>query len=318
MDAKMNHKEIFYRESKKYQFPKTNIAQEISEPLFVEINRLFSSADGLSIKNGEKHRRVLLALSIVGTLLTFSFLIYDEIEIYGLILACGIMIVCLFVIRHFSVKLDCHRKYLQYRVLAETLRLQYYLSMAAIRMKVSDLLPWSIQMEIEWIKEVLETLPMAETKEKQSVLECWIKDQKSYHQQALKKAEKNNKRDKVIGKSVLFITILAYLIAIVFEFFVYKNNPSSMNINSVRVILKVVLGTMSAVTLFTSSYYGKMSLDNKIDDHRRMIALYQKSEQEIEINGETDELLLSLAREFLSENSNWYAYQKKNNPDLVI
>ena len=61
-----------------------------------------------------------------------------------------------------------------------------------------------------------------------------------------------------------------------------------------------------------------MSLDNKIDDHRRMIALYQKSEQEIEINGETDELLLSLAREFLSENSNWYAYQKKNNPDLVI
>ena len=228
------------------------------------------------------------------------------------------MIVCLFVIRHFSVKLDCHRKYLQYRVLAETLRLQYYLSMAAIRMKVSDLLPWSIQMEIEWIKEVLETLPMAETKEKQSVLECWIKDQKSYHQQALKKAEKNNKRDKVIGKSVLFITILAYLIAIVFEFFVYKNNPSSMNINSVRVILKVVLGTMSAVTLFTSSYYGKMSLDNKIDDHRRMIALYQKSEQEIEINGETDELLLSLAREFLSENSNWYAYQKKNNPDLVI
>ena len=75
---------------------------------------------------------------------------------------------------------------------------------------------------------------------------------------------------------------------------------------------------MSAVTLFTSSYYGKMSLDNKIDDHRRMIALYQKSEQEIEINGETDELLLSLAREFLSENSNWYAYQKKNNPDLVI
>ena len=162
----MNHKEIFYRESKKYQFPKTNIAQEISEPLFVEINRLFSSADGLSIKNGE-NIDVFFWHCPLSTLLTFSFLIYDEIEIYGLILACGIMIVCLFVIRHFSVKLDCHRKYLQYRVLAETLRLQYYLSMAAIRMKVSDLLPWSIQMEIEWIKEVLETLPMAETKEKQ-------------------------------------------------------------------------------------------------------------------------------------------------------
>jgi hypothetical protein len=75
---------------------------------------------------------------------------------------------------------------------------------------------------------------------------------------------------------------------------------------------------MSAITLFTGSYYGKMSLSNTIDDHRRMSSLYQKAEKDIMKNGESEELLISLAREYLIENSTWYSYQTKNKPDLVF
>lgn len=75
---------------------------------------------------------------------------------------------------------------------------------------------------------------------------------------------------------------------------------------------------MSAITLFTGSYYGKMSLSNEIDDHQRMIALYESAEEEIAKNGENEQLLLYLAREFLNENSTWYAYQSKNKPDITI
>ncbi len=313
----MNYREIFYQETSNYFGPMVNIVQKISNPVLVEINRLFGLADALSIKHGKKHRLILLVLSIIGTLLTFTFLIYDEIEIYGLILACGAMLVCLFAVNYFSTRFDCHRKYLQYRVLAEALRLQFYLSMASIKTRVVDIIPWSIRKGISWIEEVLTSIP-TETEQKQSVLECWIKDQKSYHQKALIKAEKKNKKDKAIGKAVMIITVLTYLLAVIFELFIYENNSHSIDVNLARMILKVILGTMSAITLFTSSYYGKMSLDNKIDDHKRMISLYQKSEQEIELNGETEQLLVSLAREFLNENSSWYAYQKKNNPDLVI
>ena len=87
-----------------------------------------------------------------------------------------------------------------------------------------------------------------------------------------------------------------------------------------RSILKIVIGTMSAATLFTGSYYGKMSLSNTIDDHRRMAILYEKAEQDIVQNEgvEDEELIIKLAREFLIENSTWYSYQSKNNPDLTI
>ena len=86
----------------------------------------------------------------------------------------------------------------------------------------------------------------------------------------------------------------------------------------IRSIMKIVIGTMSAATLFTGSYYGKMSLSNIIEDHRRMTMLYEKVENEIFQNGETEELIITLAKEFLIENSTWYSYQSKNTPNLTI
>lgn len=103
-----------------------------------------------------------------------------------------------------------------------------------------------------------------------------------------------------------------------FEIYIYTNSAGNIDVNAVRAILKIVVGTMSAITLFTGSYYGKMSLTNTIQDHKRMIALYNQAEMDIRENGEDKELLLSLAHEFLIENSTWYAYQSRNKPDLVF
>ena len=55
-----------------------------------------------------------------------------------------------------------------------------------------------------------------------------------------------------------------------------------VNVDIIRAVLKILMGTMSAVTLFMTSYYGKMALPSIIDDYRRMIALYDKAKKEIE------------------------------------
>ena len=116
---------------------------------------------------------------------------------------------------------------------------------------------------------------------------------------------------------MIVITIIAYIVTLLFEIFIYAQNPG-VDVNAVRAILKIVVGTMSAVTLFTSSYYGKLSLTYTIKDHKRMIALYDNAEKEISKKGETEEILVDLAREFLIENSTWHSYQTKNKPDLVF
>ncbi len=314
----MKQKEIFLQEMKNYNHSKANIVEGEIESALSEINEIYGVADALSIKNAQKHRRILLLLSVCGTILTFMFLLYDELEIYSLIIACGVMVLCLLALDFVTGKLDCHRKYLQYRVLAEALRLQYFLSLADSNIKVVDILPWSLRKGISWIEEVLSLLPQAKVENKKSILNCWVVDQRKYHQRALTKAEVKNNRDNKITKITTIITIGIYLITLCFELYVYQSNYLSVNLNIIRIILKVLLGTMSAITLFSSSYYGKMSLANAIDDHKRMIELYQKAEDDIIKNGETDELILSLAREFLNENSAWYFYQQKNSANIVI
>ncbi len=313
----MNKKEIFYQDKNNCKTPFTHIEEGITNPSLKAIDEIYGAADVLSIENAKKHQKILLILSVFGTLITLAFLLYDEAELHGLILACIIMIIFLFMIRRIAYNLDCHRKYIEYRVLAETLRVQYFLSIAGIKTQITDILPWFIKKGIPWIEEMLLTLPAVEIGEKKSILKCWIQDQKAYHDSAVIKSEKMKKRNNNVKYVVTAITIIAYIVTLIFELFIY-NNPSDIDANIIRAILKIIVGTMSAMTIFTSSFYGKMSLTNIIEDHKRMSSLYEKTENEILQHGENEEELLELARECLIENSAWYSYQTKNKPDIII
>ncbi len=314
----MNRKDIFYQDKQNCHIAFSHIASNITNPALLEIDELYGAADVLSIQNAKKHRKILLELAIVGTLLTITFLLYSAAALYGVILACVIFIIFLFIIHKVANRIDCHRKYLEYRILAETLRVQFFLSVSGISKCIVDILPWFIKMGVPWIEEVLTELPKVDISDKKSILNCWIINQKEYHENALARAEIKKRRDDRITMIVIAVTIFVYVFAVFFEYFVYNSSSIDFDTNIVRMILKIVLGTMSAVSLFTGSYYGKMSLSNSIDDHRRMIALYMKAEEEILENGENEELLIFLAREFLIENSTWYAYQNKNKPDFII
>lgn len=314
----MNKKEVFFRDKEECSEEFTHITGDITDPALKAIDELYGAADILSIKNAVKHQRILLALSIIGTLITMGFLLYDEAELHGLILACTVMILFLFYIRRKAHTLDCHRKYIEYRVLAETLRVQFFLSVAGVQKQVVDILPWFIRQGLPWIEDVLKSLPKMSSHERNPIINFWILDQRAYHNGALAKAENKKNRDNRTTRVVIAITIIAYLITLFFELFIFTQNPGNVDVNAVRAILKIIVGTMSAVTLFTSSYYGKLSLTYTINDHKRMIALYDNAEREIARKGETEEILVDLAREFLIENSTWYSYQTKNKPDLVF
>ncbi len=86
----------------------------------------------------------------------------------------------------------------------------------------------------------------------------------------------------------------------------------------IRTVLKTILSSISAITLFAGNYYGKLSLDETVEDHRRMITLFEMAERQITENGETEELLYKLAREELSENGTWVAYQSVNKPEINL
>ena len=229
---------------------------------------------------------------------------------------------------------------MEYRVLAETLRVHYFLTIAGIKEYTNIILPWFTKTGAPWINEILLSMPARNTTEKRPIINCWIRNQKEYHQNAFVRATKKKERDDLHTQRALVITLATYLFALAFEIYILINASGEIHwhilgatlntlqncgimvgyeqVDMIRALLKIVIGSMSAFTLFLGTYYGKMSLANEIDDHRRMSMLYEQAENEVLQKGETEDLIISLAHEFLIENSTWYAYQSKNMPDLTL
>ena len=348
----MDREEEFIREQESCPVPFTHLAETAGDPVLEKTDRIYGAADTLSMRNAERYRRMIFALSVLGTLLALAFLLYDEVSWYGMILACGALILAIIAVNSAAKRLRCHRKYLDYRLLAEGARVQYFLHKAGIRKNVAELLPWAWQYGVTWTKNVLERLeedadgaaspsrnadaesPEDRTPEKSraaedaaapsgQIMDLWIRGQRDYHRDAVGRTEIKRRHNDRITQTALLLAVATYVAALIFEIsagglFSGRVLLPADQMSLIRVILKVSMGTFSAMTLFAGNYYGKLSLDDTLEDHRRMAALYEKAESEIREQGGTEELLIRLAREELSENSRWYAYQSKNKPDLSI
>lgn len=288
------------------------------------ISAIYNAADRLSIVNDIKDRRVLIGLSACATILTVAFLLYDEAEWHWMILLCGLMIISLFAINTFSRWTRFNSRYVEYRILAEACRVQTYLLTAGVDCEVTEIMPWNLQVTVPWIGRAISAITIGEKPcEKKSIMDTWILGQREYHRKALKKAELQLRRNDRMVTAALAITIATYLAALLFEVvccgILSGTGMFAPEINdAVRTVFKLCMGAFSAVTLFANNYYGRLALPKVIDDHRKMVLLYEEAVHEIADKGEDEALLMRIAEYELCENANWYAYQSKHDQGLDI
>ncbi len=295
-----------------------HIEDEITDDALIEIDRIFGAADYLSIKHSEKHHNNLLYMSVITAAIVLCFLIYDEVEQHWLIIVVMFLIILLYYYYRQSKNEHVHEKYIDYRVVAETLRVKYYLTKANIKKPVSEILPWFTDVRIPLIKEILSELPET-SKMKESIKECWVIDQKTYHYNAYHAAQAKKQRHDRWERISLYLTITVYIITLIFEILMMFFSPLDVQTaNLIRTIIKISVGLTSVVTLLLANYYGRMSLTSKSQEHLRMYWLYDEIEKEIETKGESDETILYLARQFLIENAIWYSHQKKNEAQFIV
>lgn len=293
------------------------------DALLWKMAKIYAAADELSVRYAKRYRLTLALLAVFGTLLAASFLLYDEAELYRMIFVTGLALLCMAVCYRYAVRSDCHRKYLDYRVLAESLRAQAFLRYAGSPLEVFTILPLTQQEEIKWVLDALCAVTACEPpKGKRPVREEWAEKQRDYHARAKERAAaKKSGSDRVVQTAVILSAML-YIAALLFEILAGGVFPkAAISVQEPgfwRAVLKIALGAISAGTLFIANYYGKQSLARKESDHGKMERFYAKMSQRVASDGETEQLLKELAREELIENGNWYAYQSENAPDISL
>ena len=293
------------------------------DPILERIETISRTAGKLSRQYARLYRRVLALLAVASALLTFAFLMYDEAQAIWMILVCGMMLLSAWACQRYAVRSDCHRRYIEYRVLAECLRVQTYLRYAGSRVQVSELLSWTQQEETAWILDALCALTIGNAPgEAHDIRSCWVDAQREYHQKAAKSTEEKLSASDRTVRFALILSVGLYLLGVGYELLcgglVFRPTVAVGDVELWRTVLKILMGTISAVTLFVANFYGRLSLPRTLSDHRKMERFYEKMSSEIEKCGQTDTVLTVLAREELTENGNWCSYQRDNKPDLSL
>lgn len=292
------------------------------------LNKLYLLADSLSVKYQGKYIAALKWLSVSGTAMVLAFLLYDELETKLFLPLYGIIMLASAIALRLAKRGKCHERYLQYRVLAEALRVQFFLCAAGIWRNIGEAFTWTQKQDSTWVKEAVSALllgaPAPSIVSTATVKRLWIDSQLAYHKRAaIRDRRKLNTNDRLAGlmlaaSVVLFITVLI----LEYGFSQFMAQPLALEWSrglTLSGLFKILLGSVSAVTLLLSSYYGKLSLNRKVTDHGDMAALYESARRQYE-NGlaEPERLFWELAREEIIENGNWYSYCRENAPSVNL
>ena len=294
-----------------------------TDRLLDRMEAVYHVSDALSLRSAKSYRRVLALLAAACTAVTAAFLLYDEAGLIWMLLVCGAMLLLAWLSRRRAVRSDCHRRYIEYRVLAESLRTQIFLRYAGSDMEVPELFPRTQREECPWVLAALCAMTVGPPpKEKRDIRLCWVEGQRDYHESAERRTRRAMLRSDTVVRAALFFSVALYVLALLFEIFfgglfrLPKAPPEVIGLW--RTLLKVALGLLSAATLFIANYYGKQSLPRTVSDHGKMKRFYGEVAGQLERFGQTEELLRTLASEELVENGNWCSYQRDNAPDISL
>ena len=302
-----------------------------------KLHMLYQTADRLSLRFQQKYLSAMRWFSIFGVLLVLFFLLYDELESNLFLLSYGALIIVYILAFTLVRRGNCHEKYLQYRMLSETLRVQFYLKATGLRDNIGNAFTWTQKQESTWIKEAVSALLIGEqskhTVPVDAIKERWIDGQLTYHQNAFKRDSSKHHMNEGIAKWMLATSVLLFLLVLVLEFFSDSSMTGSIFSGSfpvlllhhpdqeltLRSLMKLLLGGVSAITVFLANYYGKLSFERKSIDHEKMTGLFSSAKEQFE-SGKIDkkQLFRELAREEIIENGNWFSYCRENPPSFNL
>ncbi len=297
----------------------------------------FRQADGLSLDAQKKYLAAMRQFSVFGVLLVLFFLLYDELASSLFLLCYGALIVT-YVFAYLTVRKKAyHAKYLQYRVLSETLRTQFYLAAGGLSANIAECYTWTQKQDFTWIRRALAALLIGGTESEKApdktIKSHWIDGQLKYHQKALGRDSRKRGVHESAARVMLVCSVALFAAVLTLEFFfpdvislVIFGAPlpgiflqSGGEALTLRCMLKILLGAVSAAAIFLSNYYGKLSFGRKSADHEKMALLYAAAKKRYEESPDARERVLwALAREEIIENGNWFSYCSENPPSFNV
>ncbi|GAB6036984.1 hypothetical protein JCM15519_15430 [Fundidesulfovibrio butyratiphilus] len=281
----------------------------------------FSAADALAGELQRRAHRRMQAIFAAAGLMLLAFNWYSNIASVPVALGAYI----LFFVAGFSVYAwdktgGGSTRYIDYRGLAEGLRVLLFYRLAAVPIKASDQYLRKYRSEITWIRDALRTIDLHAARNKPEtaiVTKCWIADQAAYF---AKRNREDSARKKRLDLAALALFVSGLVLAV--AWFALQSEHTAMGDNpGVKVWAITGIGLLPALAALLSGYVFRLGLDQHIKQYARMAAIFQRA---ADLAGPPPEspganktnrpgpdeaqfitLVMELGRESLAENADW-------------
>ncbi|MFC5701352.1 hypothetical protein ACFPVX_08650 [Cohnella faecalis] len=210
-------------------------------------------------------------------------------------------------------KLELHRKFLDYRALAEGLRIQFYWSLSGIEKDVSDFYLSQQRSEVEWICSVIRSqhyLNQAHRVPKYDHLQ-WVKDNWIGKQYMYFVDSARNNQEKGMKSAARFRLLFVSGVLLIFSIYAGNLFFDWFQMTGVASWLLIPAASLVAYSIAYNNYSQQQSYSYIVAEHSRMATLFEyglKKTNEY-LNAEKPEsarkVILKLGQEVLDENGSW-------------
>lgn len=280
----------------------------------------YAMADVFAIHYQRHAHRALSVILVLAGAMALSFEIYAHLLVDQFVLALyPVFFLGIAGIYMWHLKTGAHGKYLDYRTLAEGLRVQFFWRLAGISESVSANYLLKQNDELQWIREALRgcnTLPLPKTN-LDSVYRHWIQDQESYFTKRAyrqhKKLTKLEKHANLLYGSGLVVSIIAIV------FWGALEHSKELHHS-----LIVFMGFTPVVAALWMNYAEKVGLHAQSKQYARFAAIFQRA-REIFASLDDDtvanslqkqKLIKDLGKEALIENGDWVLMRRERPIDI--
>lgn len=294
----------------------------LDKPAKVILER-FALADTLAVHFQDKRVGTMVNLFVLAVIAFFFFELYAHLIQKSFMIALYPATLLLASILYIWVKKRGYEnKHLDYRALAEGLRIQLFWKLTGLKEDVTRYYLRKQKSELDWVRKGIETfilsVPGAGDWEDPGAkafwlsncriaLDHWVNDQRKYYKKtASRDLRKLKRQEHMVYAFFLFGLAIAILV-----FILDISSLHSDRVKFIHHILIVAMGLAPALAAALDGYAEKMAFASQNKVYKRMYNLFDRASNQLRTMWENHDLdgarllIRELGREALLENSDW-------------
>ncbi|MBF0456505.1 MAG: hypothetical protein HQK99_01250 [Nitrospirae bacterium] len=330
--ANLNEKDLLKVEQSKNDLCPDKKHKGVSDGLN-NIANVYAYADVLALQNQNVVHRSIVCIQglVLASFLFLNLFAYVWAKTYMLLIFIFLLGIgfCLY---YYISRKKYEKKYIDYRVLAEGLRVQFFWKYMSSRKNVYEDYHLKYRDEIVWVVHAMRCVSMAanidisETKpivnrrnSIEDVINLWVRDQSRWFKKRVNEKTSISKRLKINTKILLFIVFVLVFYLLIMKADSYKEFPHSnlmdmKNIQESPRYLSIMIAIEMCILIAAAhhTYGDKRAFTDEVKQYLRMADIFNIDarspvEEALRENrlDDAENRLIEIGREALTENGDW-------------